>query len=181
MSVTQHRLRRGLTAALATASITALLLTGGTASAAPSDRGPAAAPKSVVRIADGAVRGTQIGKAEAFLGVPYAAPPVMNLRFAPPAPPTPWRGVRDASRQAPACLQFQPGGIREIQATREDCLYLDLYRPQGVTRSAKLPVILWVHGGGYSQGTGVIYGGQTLAERTGSVVISINYRVGALG
>lgn len=104
-----------------------------------------------------------------------------NLRFAPPAPPARWRGVRDATRQAPACLQFQPGGVRETQATSEDCLYLDLYRPSRIRRSAQLPVVVWVHGGGYTQGTGVIYGGQTLAERTGSIVVSINYRVGALG
>ena len=181
MSLTPHRLRRGLTAIVAAASILALGLSGATASAAPSDQGRPSASTKVVRTTDGAVRGTRLGAAEAFLGLPYAAPPVKDLRFAPPVAPTRWRGVRDASRQAPACLQFQPGGIRETQATSEDCLYLDLYRPRGTTKSAKLPVIVWVHGGGYTQGTGVIYGGQTLAERTGSVVVSINYRVGALG
>jgi len=135
----------------------------------------------VVRTADGALRGIQAGSAEAFLGVPFAAPPVKGLRFAPPAPVAAWRGVRDARRQAPACQQFEPGGVRETQATSEDCLYLDVYRPRRTSRSAELPVIVWVHGGGYTQGTGVIYGGQTLATLARSVVVTINYRVGALG
>lgn len=181
MSLTPRRLGRGLTVIVAAASIAALSLSGATASAAPTESGRPSSATKVVRTADGVVRGTRVGAAEAFLRLPYAAPPVKDLRFAPPAPAAPWRGVRDASRQGPACLQFQPGGVRETQATSEDCLYLDLYRPRATKRSAKLPVIVWIHGGGYTQGTGVIYGGQTLAERTGSVVVSINYRVGALG
>ena len=134
-----------------------------------------------MRAPAGQLRGIQVGGADAFLGVPYAAPPLDDLRFAPPAPAVRWKGVRDASRQAPACLQFAPGGVRETQVTSEDCLYLDVYRPHGVARSAGLPVIVWVHGGGFTQGTGVIYGGQTLASRTKSVVVSFNYRLGALG
>jgi len=130
---------------------------------------------------DGKLKGTRLGNAEAFLGVPYAAPPVKDLRFTAPQPVTPWRGTRAATSKAPACLQFQPSGVRETQATSEDCLYLDVYRPRGTRPGDRLPVVFWVHGGGYTQGTGVIYGGQTLASRTDSVVVSINYRVGALG
>jgi para-nitrobenzyl esterase len=133
------------------------------------------------RTTTGWPQGAQQGPADAFLGIPYAAPPVGRLRFTAPGPAATWRGVRKAVKQGPACLQFQPGGVRETQTTSEDCLYLDLYRPAAAPRSAKLPVILWVHGGGFTQGTGVIYGGQTLAALTHSVVISINYRLGALG
>jgi para-nitrobenzyl esterase len=64
--------------------------------------------------------------------------------------------VRAADRQAPACLQFEPTGVREDQATSEDCLYLDVYRPAGVRRGEKRPVMVWWHGGGWTQGTGVI-------------------------
>ena len=127
-----------------------LLLSG---SAAAAGRGHDSSDP-VVRTTDGALRGIQAGSAEAFLGVPFAAPPVTELRFAPPAPVAAWRGVRDAGRQSPACLQFQPGGVRETQATSEDCLYLDVYRPRRTSRSADLPVIVWVHGGGFTQGTG---------------------------
>ena len=181
MALIPPRLSRGLLTGFAAVLTAALLFSGTAATAVPANQDRHRDPGTVVRIAEGALRGTEVGKAEAFLGVPYAAPPVKDLRFAPPAAPNSWRGVRDATSQAPACLQFQPGGVRETQATSEDCLYLDLYRPGGTRRSAKLPVIVWVHGGGYTQGTGVIYGAQTLAERTRSVVISINYRVGALG
>jgi len=137
--------------------------------------------KPLVKAPAGKLRGIGVDGADAFLGVPYAAPPVNSRRFAPPAPPAKWKGIRDARQQSPACLQFAPGGVRETQATSEDCLYLDVYRPHDVSRRAKLPVIVWVHGGGFTQGTGVIYGGQTLASRTRSVVVSINYRLGALG
>jgi para-nitrobenzyl esterase len=135
----------------------------------------------VVQTHNGAVRGVSAGGADRFLGIPYARPPLKNLRFRPPQPPTSWRGVRDATDLPPACLQFQPTGVREGQAVSEDCLYLDLYRPSGARSGAKVPVLVWFHGGGWTQGTGVIYGGQTMARLTKTIVISINYRLGALG
>jgi para-nitrobenzyl esterase len=116
-----------------------------------------------------------------FLGVPFAKPPVKNLRFRPPEPPAPWRGERDATDLPPACLQFQPTGVREGQAVSEDCLYLDLYRPSGVRPDERLPVLVFFHGGGWTQGTGVIYGGQNIARLTHTIFISVNYRLGALG
>jgi para-nitrobenzyl esterase len=135
----------------------------------------------VVRTPDGWLRGVSAGGADSFLGVPYAAPPIKDLRFRPPRPPARWDGVRDATRQAPACLQFQPTGVREDQAVSEDCLYLDVYRPSRTRPGARLPVLVWYHGGGWTQGTGVIYGGRTMAALTDSIVVSTNYRLGALG
>lgn len=162
----------------------ALLISG--LPAAPASTASAAAADSAkaqprLRTAEGTLAGTRLGPAEAFLGVPYAASPTKANRFRPPQPVPAWSGVRDATRQGPACLQFQPTGVRDEQATSEDCLYLDVYRPRGTQRNAKLPVLLWYHGGGWTQGSGVIYGGQTLAARTNSIVVSINYRLGALG
>ncbi|WP_173073259.1 carboxylesterase/lipase family protein [Phytohabitans rumicis] len=163
-----------------TAAAAALVLTntasGGTAQA--TGRGGA---DPVVKVQSGLVRGAAEPGYDQFLGVPYAAPPVRELRFAPPATPASWQGVRAADRQAPACLQFEPTGIREEQAVSEDCLYLDLYRPSKAAKGAKLPVLVWFHGGGNTQGTGVIYGGGTPAAQTNTIVISINYRLGALG
>jgi para-nitrobenzyl esterase len=135
----------------------------------------------VVQTESGKLRGVTDQGAEEFLGIPYAAPPVRDLRFAPPAAPARWTGVRDADRQAPACLQFQPSGVREEQAVSEDCLYLDVYRPRHTSPRDKLPVMVWFHGGGNTQGTGVIYGGQTMADKTNTVIVTINYRLGALG
>jgi para-nitrobenzyl esterase len=140
-----------------------------------------ATPSPLVKTSYGWLRGVGAGGADRFLGVPFAQPPVKSLRFKAPVAPRKWTGVRDATRQGPACLQFQPTGVRETQAVSEDCLYLDLYRPTGSKPGAKLPVLVWYHGGGWTQGTGVIYGGQRMAELTHSIVISTNYRLGALG
>src|SRR3954447_21705739 len=140
-----------------------------------------AASTVVVKTPQGAVRGVRAEGADRFLGLPYAKPPIKSLRFKPPVPAGHWRGTRDATLQAPACTQFEPTGVRENQPTSEDCLYLDLYRPSTAKRTSKLPVIVWLHGGGYTQGAGVIYGGQTMASLTNTLVISINYRLGAFG
>jgi len=166
-------------------AVAAVLVTGGLAAPAAGDpaRGDVVGSRHapVVRTADGSLRGVSIGGADGFLGVPYAAPPIKELRFRPPRPPARWDGVRDATRQAPACLQFQPTGVREDQAVSEDCLYLDVYRPRGARPGERLPVLVWYHGGGWTQGAGVLYGGQTMAALTNSIVVSINYRLGALG
>lgn len=164
-------------AVVAAVSAMVVSLVGVVTSVAGTAAGPAGDP--VVRTSSGAVKGVATSTFDEFLGLPYAAPPVRELRFAPPARPASWQGVRDASRQSPACLQFEPTGVREEQAVSEDCLYLDLYRPRNATR--KLPVMVWFHGGGNTQGTGVIYGGGTPAAKTGTIVISVNYRLGALG
>jgi para-nitrobenzyl esterase len=140
-----------------------------------------AASQPVVATKRGEVRGVTQGRFQAFLGLPYAAPPVRDLRFAAPAAPARWKGVRAANRQSPACLQFEPTGVREEQAVSEDCLYLDVYRPRGATPKSRLPVMVWFHGGGNTQGTGVIYGGGTPAAKTNTIVVTINYRLGALG
>lgn len=137
--------------------------------------------RPVVSVAQGALRGRAHDGAQEFLGVPYAAAPVGELRLRAPRPPARWNGVREAAEQAPACLQFSPFGLRDPRAVREDCLFLDVYRPRGARPGARLPVVLWMHGGAYSQGTGTQFGGRTMAELTGSVVISINYRLGQLG
>jgi para-nitrobenzyl esterase len=141
----------------------------------------AAANRVVVKTPQGEAQGIRAAGADRFLGLPYAKPPIKDRRFKPPVAASAWKGVRDATRQAPACTQFQPTGVRESQATSEDCLYLDVYRPSSAKPGAKLPVLVWFHGGGSTQGTGVIYGGQTMAEQTNTVVVSINYRLGAFG
>ncbi|MFE2288218.1 carboxylesterase/lipase family protein [Streptomyces sp. NPDC059443] len=143
--------------------------------------GPDGSSRPVVAVAQGALRGLPVGGVDEFLGVPYAAPPVGESRLRAPGEPQRWSGVREADRQAPACLQFSPFGLRDPQAVSEDCLYLDVYRPRGARADARLPVILWMHGGAYSQGTGTQFGGGAMAELTNSVVISINYRLGQLG
>ena len=163
-----------------TASVAALSLLVSSPGSSASPTG-ATAPQLTVRTDDGALTGAVADNAREFLGVPYAAPPVYDLRFAPPRPAPAWKGSRAATVQAPACIQFQPSGVRNNQATSEDCLYLDIYTPADARPGDKLPVVFWMHGGGNTQGTGVIYGGQRFASLTHSIFVSINYRLGAYG
>jgi para-nitrobenzyl esterase len=135
----------------------------------------------LVHVSGGWLRGTVARGVREFLGVPYAEPPVRDLRFAPPQPTRPWSGVRSATVHGPACVQFQPMGVPAGQATSEDCLYLDIYAPAGARAGDNLPVLFWIHGGNFAQGSGVLYGGQRFASLTDSVFVSINYRLGPYG
>ena len=127
---------------------------------------------------DGAVRGLAVAGGYAFRGLPYAAPPIRNLRWRAPQRPASWRGIRDATQYAPSCPQkpslFQPPGPQS-----EDCLYLNVSTPT-LRHHAQRPVIVWIHGGGLTQGAGRDYDPTKLAQ-DGLVVVTINYRLGALG
>ncbi|MFG2229335.1 carboxylesterase/lipase family protein [Streptomyces sp. NPDC048723] len=160
-------------------ALVALLASAPPAATAASPSG--GSPHPVVTVAQGALRGQSRDGAQEFLGVPYAAPPVGDARLRAPVPAPRWHGVREATRQSPACLQFSPFGLSDPAAVSEDCLYLDVYRPRTARPGARLPVIVWMHGGAYSQGTGTQFGGRTMADLTQSVVVSINYRLGQLG
>lgn len=143
--------------------------------------------QTVVATSGGAVRGTVKGDAEAFLGIPYAAPPVGPLRWREPQGAAPWQGVREASAFGPVCQQGVPAPWGPYTAEflaappmSEDCLTLNIWRPQHAVK--KLPVLVFIHGGGFGGGAGSlpIYDGAKLAAR-GAVVVTINYRVGVLG
>src|SRR5947209_13557256 len=144
--------------------------------------GVAAAPHSggvpIVRIADGSVRGAAVPSGYEFLGLPYAASPTGDLRWRPPQPPAGWEGVRDATQFAPSCPQpaspFAPPA-----PFSEDCLYLNVYTPT-LRRHADRPVLVWIHGGGFTEDASRNYDGSKLAA-DGTVVVTINYRLGALG
>lgn len=114
----------------------------------------------------------------AFKGIPYAAPPVGPLRFALPQPAPAWSGTRDATKFGPVCPQ-PAGPLRGSGEVSEDCLNLNVWTPAS-NRGAKLPVMFWIHGGGFFGGTGATYDGEALA-RKGVVVVTINYRLGPLG
>jgi para-nitrobenzyl esterase len=150
---------------------------------------PAAAEKHArVVLQDGVLAGTQFGPSAgyaAFLGIPYAAPPVGKMRWRPPQPPPKWHGVRQATRYGPACPQLPSTWLPEMlgrkqMLTDEACLYLNVWTPD-LDRHAKLPVMVWVHGGGNVEGSQEWPPlGPTLAVH-GVVVVTINYRLGILG
>ena len=178
-TIRARRLRRAALFAVPVISAAAALLSSGTgavASPAPASAGP------VVRTEGGLVRGTAGAGVSSFLGLPYAAPPTGNLRWRPPQPAAAWTGVRDATAFGPSCPQptqfnpfLPPGPISE------DCLYLNVYTPALRSHGGgSRPVLVWIHGGGLVQDGARNYDGTKLAT-AGTVVVTINYRLGALG
>jgi para-nitrobenzyl esterase len=131
----------------------------------------------VVATAGGTVRGKAVAAAAEFLGIPYAAPPVGALRWQPPYPAAPWTGVRQAASYAPHCPQ--PASPFGAASTSENCLYLNVFTPAGNT-ARNLPVMVWVHGGSLRTGESDDYNPAGLVQH-GVVVVTINYRLGALG
>jgi para-nitrobenzyl esterase len=134
-------------------------------------------PGPVVATADGAVGGETIGTTDEFLGIPYAAPPVGPLRWRPPQPAAPWHGVRGATQFAPHCPQ--PPSPFGVASTSENCLYLNVFAPAG-SGGRRLPVMVWVHGGSLLVGESDDYNPAGLVRR-GVIVVTVNYRLGALG
>ncbi|GLH04398.1 Venom carboxylesterase-6 [Gryllus bimaculatus] len=113
----------------------------------------------------------------AYKGIPYASPPVGPLRWQPPQPPKPWHGVRSATHDGPACPQYII--LTENYVGEEDCLYLNVYVPPGATHA---PIIVWIHGGAFTAGSGRQdhYNPDFLLDLD-VVVVTVNYRLGALG
>jgi para-nitrobenzyl esterase len=140
-----------------------------------------AAPMATVQ--SGALTGVQDGSLEIYKGIPYAAPPLGPLRWEPPAPPAAWTGARNASKFGAICPQpGRPDGAVAAgagMAESEDCLFLNVWSFHG---AAKAPVMVWIHGGAFRFGSGSapIYDGAAFA-RDGVILVSINYRLGALG
>ncbi len=135
-----------------------------------------------VKVAQGALHGATAGSVTSFKGVPFAAAPVGELRWKPPAPAARWSGVREATAFGPACMQMGRARAGGTQNQSEDCLLLNVWTPATAKPGAKLPVMVWIHGGAFIQGTAssTFYDGTHFAER-GVVLVNVNYRLGRLG
>ena len=160
------------------ASVFGALLLGASASAQSSASSP------VVKTAGGQVQGVVLKSGvRAYLGIPYAAPPVRELRWREPQPVRRWTRVYHADRFGPQCTQRQRGLLTNqysgAEITSEDCLYLNVWTRPGLK---KAPVIVYIYGGGFTIGSSSmpLYGGEGVAER-GAVFVNLNYRVGVLG
>ncbi|XP_068996143.1 carboxylesterase 3 isoform X2 [Embiotoca jacksoni] len=135
------------------------------------------------------VKGTDL-RVKQFLGIPFARSPVGPLRLAAPQREGPWEGERDGTQQPPMCVQ-DPDLVVEVSRTMsvqfsppdmsEDCLYLNVYAPSAAAGGDKLPVMVWVHGGGLSMGAASQYDGAPLAAYENVVMVIVQYRLGILG
>ena len=142
---------------------------------------------SIVETGCGRLRGQVASGVHVFRGIPFARPPVGDLRWQAPTPPEPWAGVRDALDFGPCAIQSTlPGAVGELigiatHETSEDCLYLNVWTPAPDDR--KRPVMVWIHGGGNTVGAGSQprVNGEHLARIGDVVVVTVNYRLGALG
>ena len=142
--------------------------------------GPPAFPRELIVMTDkGQVQGMIDDLVENFFGIPYAAPPTKNLRWQPPQPAARWEGVRSAEQYGNVCPQGE--SIDAPRTVTEDCLFLNVQRPIGTQANAKLPVFVYIHGGGLT-------GGGSDNEKLNKVVrdnrvigVAMNYRLGALG
>lgn len=127
----------------------------------------------LVKTASGTLRGERTGSSRAFLGIPYGAPPIAELRWRAPEPAASWIGERDATVLPPICPQLGFGA--------EDCLYLNVWAPEAKQGDAPRPTMVWLHGGAFVAGHANLYDGSTLAANGDVVVVALNYRLGALG
>lgn len=142
----------------------------------------AAAEGPLVTIGTGTVMGVSAQDVEYFKGIPYAKAPVGDLRWRPTEPAVAWKGVKDATKLGPDCMQ-SPSPFDATPSTMpmsEDCLFINVWRPAGAT--AKLPVMVWIHGGGLVNGaaSGPVHDGANLAKK-GVILVSFNYRLGRFG
>lgn len=162
-----------IAASLAAVGITAASIAYGTTAANAAPTAP-----TLVDTELGAVQGTAGDGVRSWLGVPYAAPPEGELRWASPEPAEPWEGVREATEFGNVCAQGEapmPG----IPSTDEDCLYLNVYAPEKAR--GDLPVMVWFHGGGNTYGAAEQYDPSRLVAEGDTVVVTVNYRQGLFG
>ncbi len=135
--------------------------------------GAVADPSPVVQTKDGPVQGIVTDGVAQFLGIPYAAPPVGNLRWKPPKAPEAWTQVLQATKYAPICALSTTLGVFSGPANNnEDCLYLNVFTPN-LDTSARLPVIVWIHGGGNVDGETHGYDGSKMASDGKTVVVTL--------
>ncbi len=169
-------------AALVAAGLTALFVAAARPPLGAAVTEPVPTASGLLSGVPGALPGVRV-----FKGIPFAAPPVGNLRWHAPMPPSAWTGVRAADTFGDNCMQraagggaFPPhGGDRAATAMSENCLYLNVYTAAAAA-SDRRPVMVWIHGGALTSGAGAIYEGEELA-RKGVVVVTVNYRLGVFG
>jgi para-nitrobenzyl esterase len=133
----------------------------------------------VVQTDKGKIRGARSGGVDSFLGIPYAAPPVGALRWRPPQPHAAWPGVRAATQYGDRCAAL--ASTNGARSDSENCLFVNVQRPTGAGPGRRLPVYVFIHGGGLVNGSSNQAGGEKIVRETDAVVVSMNYRLGVFG
>ena len=133
----------------------------------------------IVKIGQGDLEGVTRNGVDDFFGIPYAAPPTGERRWSPPLPPDGWAEVRDASEYGSACPQI--ASLDSVRVIDENCLFVNVQRPEGATSGSKLPVIVLFHGGGWVSGSGNNENLSALVRENHVVGVTMNYRLGNLG
>lgn len=147
----------------------------------------AAAPPPAVRVDSGQLQGVVDDGVASYKGIPFAAPPVGDLRWRPPQPAVPWTGVRQSAQYGADCMQGRFGpppapGAPPAPPPSEDCLFLNVWSPASAARGAKLPVMVWIYGGGFVGGSSASPNTSgTQFARQGIVLVAANYRLGRFG
>jgi para-nitrobenzyl esterase len=160
------------------AGVAAAVLLGALASASAVAADPSAA---IVRTDRGPAQATERGAMRSWFAIPYAAPPVGDLRWRPPRPPAPWTAPNARTAPASPCLQTGNASFR-LPGETEDCLYLDVHAPSDSANGhAPLPVMVWIHGGAFNTGSTGYYANPTPLVSKGVIVVAMNYRLGAMG
>ena len=140
--------------------------------------------KPLIKTSDGLVEGFYEEGVYKFYGIPYARPPVGKRRWRPPQPLEPWQGIRKADKFGPIAYQIRPpdpSGDERMTVQSEDCLYLNIWT-RSVSAAKKMPVMVWIHGGGFMVGSGSKGDCDgTIIAKKGVVLVSFNYRLGPLG
>lgn len=160
---------------IAIAALAVLLLT----AAAPAVAAASTTSSLVVQTDKGAIQGKRSNGVDSFLGIPYAAPPVGALRWRPPRPHQPWAGVRSATHYGARCAAL--ASTNGPRTNAENCLFINVQRAAGVTAGRKLPVYVFIHGGGLVNGSSNQASGDKIVRLTNAIVVSMNYRLGVFG
>jgi carboxylesterase type B len=134
---------------------------------------------NIVSIDTGLIRGVHSGEVDSFLGIPYAQPPVGDLRWKPPQPAKPWTGIRDTVAYGNRCPA--PASTNGPRSETEDCLFINVQRPAGTHSDDRLPVYFFIHGGANANGSSNQHDGTFIIQNSGIIIVTINYRLGVFG